>query len=156
MNTWLQIESSLPDHRKTINFASILKVNRVQAVGMLVCIWLWALNNRIDGRLKLSDAALMARQCDYKGKPDKLFQTMVMVGLLDDLDNGEYEIHDWYERTQYLIDLQEIKREQSKMRMRKMRQARKERAARDMDVEESESNSEEASQDRNVTRNSYA
>ena len=42
------------------------------------------------------------------------------------------------------------------MRMRKMRQARKERAARDMDVEESESNSEEASQDRNVTRNSYA
>ena len=46
------------------------------------------------------------------------------------------------------------------MRMRKMRQARKERAALDMDVEESESNSEEASQDRNcyasVTRNSYA
>ena len=37
-----------------------------------------------------------------------------------------------------------------------MRQARKERAARDMDVEESESNSEESSQDRNVTRNSYA
>ena len=121
---WLQIETTLPDHRKIARLASELKLSRVHAVGLIVCFWLWAVHNREDGILEDIDAETIARVTDYKGKPEKLVSALCYCGLLDRSDSG-YIIHDWEERVGYLIESRKQQREKTRERVQKHRTRKK-------------------------------
>lgn len=121
---WLQVETTLPDHRKIARLASELKLSRVHAVGLVVCFWLWAVHNREDGILEDIDTDTIARVTDFKGKPEKLVSALCSCGLLDRLDSG-YVIHDWEERVGLLIDKRNQQREQTRDRVQKYRARKK-------------------------------
>lgn len=121
---WLQVETTLPDHRKIARLASELKLSRVHAVGLVVCFWLWAVHNREDGVLEDIDTDTIARVTDFKGKPEKLVSALCSCGLLDRLDSG-YVIHDWEERVGLLIDKRNQQREQTRDRVQKYRARKK-------------------------------
>ena len=63
---WIQIESTLPDHQKTIDFACALKISQTTAVGALVRWWLWALHNRDSGFITDADGPSIAHAMDIK------------------------------------------------------------------------------------------
>lgn len=129
---WLQIETTLPDHRKVIRLASELKISRMEAVGIVVSFWLWAIHNREDGVLEPFDTDTIARVVDFKGKPVRLISALHRCGFLDDAPNG-YVIHDWDERAGMLIDKREKMREQSRNRVRNYRERKKKSVT--MDIE---------------------
>ncbi len=129
---WLQIETTLPDHRKVARLASELKTSRMEAVGIVVTFWLWAIHNREDGILESFDMDTIARVVDYKGKAVRLISALRKCGFLDDTPDG-YAIHDWDERVGMLIDKREKLREQSRNRVRNYRERKKKSVTPDAD-----------------------
>lgn len=124
MIPWIQVYSNLPRHPKTSRLAdelglTVKAVNpNAVAAGILVCLWTWAIQNAYDGDLSRCGARAIADACMWRGKPDVLISALRSSGYLDE----DGRLHDWEEYALLLIDSEEKKREQSKERMRKMRE----------------------------------
>lgn len=98
---WIEIHQSLPSHRKTSRLMRELGIKtRAQAVGHLVMLWLWALDNAPDGNLAALDINDMAEAAGWTGKADKLWQALVNSGFLD----VDGRVHDWDAYAGRLID----------------------------------------------------
>ena len=48
---WIELHQSLREHRKMFACAEVLNISKIEMVGTLVCLWLWALDNAQDGSL---------------------------------------------------------------------------------------------------------
>ena len=101
---WLPVDQSLGHHRKTRQLARALGVERPTAVGYLVFLWSWALDNAPDGVLTgipaedLCDAA--CRNCqkgEEKCSGANFIKALVKTGFLDRKGQGGrgLYIHDW-------------------------------------------------------------
>ena len=94
---WIELHDTLPDHKQVLAVATALKADKDLIVGKLVRLWVWALNNREDGRFIMQDVATIAEIMRFKGKPQKLITALLDARLLD-YDGCNYMIHDWDER----------------------------------------------------------
>ena len=83
------------------------------AVGLLGCLWTWALNNAPDGDLSRFPKQAIARECYWNKSADTLLNALIACGWVDD----ELHIHDWNDYAGRLID----RREQNAERKRKSR-----------------------------------
>lgn len=117
---WIELHDTLPDHPKVAEAAELLKLDKDAVVGKLVRLWVWALNNRENGRISFRDISTVAEIMRYRGKPSKLIDTLVSVRLMDVTDEG-YVIHDWQERVGMLMAKRETKREQDRLRQQRRR-----------------------------------
>ncbi len=120
---WIQIESTLPDHQKTIDFACALKISQTTAVGALVRWWLWALHNRDSGFITDADGPSIAHAMDIKRSGKVILKALLDHRLIDKAAGG-YQIHDWDERVSMLLDKRAESRRKTAERVQKWRQAR--------------------------------
>ena len=111
---WLPIHTELPRHIKVKRFARQLKINQAQAIGHLVMLWLWTLENASDGNL---EPFTYDEICDGAGwkRIDKgsFISALIEAGFLDP-DN---RIHDWDDYAGNLL----ARREKDRLRKRNQR-----------------------------------
>ena len=104
---WVEIHQSLPTHRKTLKLADALGIEPVVAVGHLVCLWLWALDNaRPDGFLMGASPRTIARAAEWRKDPVKFVDALGDAGFLD----GAATLHDWPDYSGRLNDQRDMRR----------------------------------------------
>ena len=94
--------------------ADALNLSRIEMIGTLVSLWLWALDNAQDGSLEGVSDRTIARVCDFpEKKAGKLMESLHKYGWLD--RNGDhYVIHDWYDYAGKLMERREKDRRRKK------------------------------------------
>lgn len=112
---WIKVDQTICTHKKTLKLACRLGIEISQAIGLMVTLWLWAIDNAPDGSLEGIESPLLARAIGWSGDPQKLVDAMLDAGLID----GDH-LHNWGERNGKLID----QREAAKERSHKSREAR--------------------------------
>ena len=124
MIPWIQVYSNVVAHPKTTRLAEELEVKsgcvhpRIVAVGMLVAIWTWAVQNAYDGDLSRVSPTVIAEACRWKKAPRKLWDALVASGYLD----SDGKLHDWDEYAVLFMDAEERRREKSRERSLRYRQ----------------------------------
>lgn len=88
-----RISIALPSHPKT---KKLIKISGTDAAWRLVCLFLWAAQNRPDGVLSGMDAEAIELAVDWPGEDGAFVASLIRVGFLDN-DDGEFVIHDWHE-----------------------------------------------------------
>lgn len=92
---WISIYDQVRDHPKLRTLARILRVNRHEAMGILVFLWIWGLTNADrEGCLNGSEVDDIAEGVMFRGESDRLVRGLVESGWLNLID-GHYFIHDW-------------------------------------------------------------
>lgn len=112
---WTAVHQQIRDHRKTRDFFRILGVSRQEAIGILVLIWTWALDNcDRDGRLIATTVEDIASAAYWTGDAKKLFDALVEARWIDSNTGGTY-LHDWYDFNKPFYDYID-RREKDKIR----------------------------------------
>lgn len=84
--------------------ADALNLTRIEMIGTLISLWLWALDNAQDGSLDGVSEKTIARVCDFpEKKAEKLMEALHKHGWLDK-DGDHYVIHDWYDYAGKLME----------------------------------------------------
>lgn len=96
--------------------AEALNISRVEMIGTLVCLWLWALDNAEDGLLDDVSNRTIACVCGFpEKKAQKLVDSLFETGFLDkDEERNCYVIHDWNEYAGKLMERRKNDRERKK------------------------------------------
>lgn len=127
MIPWIQVYSNLPQHPKTFKLAEELKITssfvsaNVEAVGVLVSLWTWAVQNAYDGDLSGCSVATIADACRWKKKPETLVNALIASGYLDE----DMRLHDWEEYANLLMDAEDNRRENTRARVQKYREKKR-------------------------------
>lgn len=104
---WIELHQNLREHRKLFACADELKVSRIQMVGILVSIWLWALDNTPTGSFENISNRTIARICDWpEKKADTLIDALHKTGWFDK-EGESFCIHDWYDYAGKLMERRE-------------------------------------------------
>lgn len=122
---WIELHDTLPDHKKVIQAADELKMDKDMLVGKLVRLWTWAVNNRENGAFTAREVKTIAEVMRFRGKVQRLIGALVSAGLLDEAQET-YTIHDWHERVGMLMAKRETQRAQARERKRRQRARQKE------------------------------
>ena len=123
MIPWIQVYSNLPQHKKTSRLAEELKISsavvdpNMVAVGILIGLWTWAIQNAYDGDLSECSARTIANACQWKKKPETLVTALKKTGWLDD----DMRLHDWEEYAVLLIDQEENRKAKTRDRVNRYR-----------------------------------
>lgn len=105
---WVQVYSNLPTHRKICRLADLLGLNNknvqpeVIAVGIVINLWTWAIQNCPNGWLTVSTRAI-AKACGWTGNPDKLYEALIATDFVE----SDGYIHDWDEYAGLLLEQEE-------------------------------------------------
>lgn len=92
MSPWLKVYDDLPRHPKTTRLIRLLKIDRPQAVGHLVCLWSWAFSYAESGDLNKFTNDDLADAAHWPGDAGEFVKALKDAGWLD----GR-AIHDWDE-----------------------------------------------------------
>ena len=114
---WIEVHQSLPTHRKTLALADALGIKPVQAMGHLVCVWLWTLDNAPDGDLSGVAPKTIARAAQWTRKPELFIEALVESGFMD-ISN---QIHDWPDYTWRLLTGRDENRNRNRERQQRWR-----------------------------------
>ena len=123
MIPWIQVYSNLPQHKKTSRLAEELKISsavvdpNMVAVGILIGLWTWAIQNAYDGDLSECSARTIANACQWKKKPETLVAALKKTGWLD----ADMRLHDWEEYAVLLIDQEENRKAKTRDRVSRYR-----------------------------------
>ena len=110
---WIELHQTLREHMKMFACADTLNLSRIEMIGTLVSLWLWALDNAQDGSLEGVSDKTIARVCDFpEKKAGKLMEALLKHGFVE-RDGDHYIIHDWYD---YAGKLRRIKRDSGRFR----------------------------------------
>ena len=88
-----RISVALPSHPKT---KKLIKIAGTDAAWRLVCLFLWAAQNRPDGVLSGMDAEDIELSVDWTGDDGAFVSALMRVGFIEESEAG-YAIHDWIE-----------------------------------------------------------
>lgn len=120
---WIEVHQSLPTHRKTRRLARELKLNGKdfpKAVGYMVMLWLWAIDNAPNGDLGGIDPYDVADAAEWSGDPEKFMDALKKSGFVDD----DMHIHDWDVYIGKLIDRREANAQRNREARAKKRAER--------------------------------
>ena len=116
---WIQVYTNLPQHPKTSKLAEALKLDikniepESAAVGILISLWTWALQNQPDGDLANCSDRVIARACGWSGKPEVLVKALTESGFLD----GIRTIHDWDEYAVLIMEANDSRKQKTRERV---------------------------------------
>lgn len=128
MIPWIQVYSNLPQHPKTTKLADELGLAsaalnpNVLAVGLVVSLWTWAIQNAYNGDLSGCSQRAIAEACLWKKKPETLVKALQKAGFLD----ADMKLHDWEEYACLLVEQEENRRAKTRDRVRKHREKKME------------------------------
>lgn len=114
---FIEVHQTLPSHRKIMRLRRLLKIEPAQAVGHMVSLWCWALDNAQDGNLSPFEADEVAEAAMWKKDPEKFYQAMQESGFVDE-DNY---LHDWDDYAGRLMEQREYRKEQNRVRKQRQR-----------------------------------
>ena len=120
---WFEAHDTLPRHPKTLKLASLLNIERREAVGILYELFAWGLfAAEKDGLLEGLSADDIGKALDFPTpkKRRMVVDALVSAGYLD-YEDGSYYIHNWYEYAGKWNESREKNRES----VRKHRQRRR-------------------------------
>jgi hypothetical protein len=84
--SFIQVQQSLLSHRKTLRLARLLNVDRYAAMGRLIALWLWCLDNSPDGVLGDDvDDKMLADVMGWRanmGDPEDLVDALYGAGFI--------------------------------------------------------------------------
>lgn len=133
---WIKVDQTLFDHRKITRLATMLDVDEMQAVGHVVSLWAWAIDNAQDGILSTKtktglipfDDRQLAKAARWRGQMNdsKFVDCLVFSGFIDDDFDGHRTLHDWDEWAGALVK----KRNDDRTRMQNLRKEAAERKSR--------------------------
>ena len=108
---WIEVHQALRGHRKTLALRRQLGMESdAQAIGHLVCLWLWTLDNAPDGDLSEMDDATIAYGADFpEERAEEFVKALQKARFLD----GKC-IHNWEEYAGRLIAIRESNRERAR------------------------------------------
>ena len=122
---WLKVEQSIRDHRKVLALAGRLDIEPPHAIGHLLSLWLWAIDNAPDGDLSRVTskviAKTVARASQWSGDACDFMNALIEAGWLDSA-NDSIAIHDWSDYVGSLIECRDIKRLQARERQKRRRE----------------------------------
>lgn len=124
MIPWIQVYSNLPQHPKTARLADELGLTsaavnpNVLAVGLLVSLWTWAIQNAYNGDLSGCSDRSIAEACLWKKKPETLVKALIKTGFLD----ADKKLHDWDEYACLLMEQEENRRAKTRDRVKRYRE----------------------------------
>lgn len=120
---WIELHQSLPTSRKIMKLKRELTIKKPTAIGHIVLVWLWALDNAMDGDLSEFTDEDIAEVAEWPEKTAGAFvEALVGAGFLDRPGDGSLLIHNWEKYAGRLIDQNEIKRQQAAERQRRRRE----------------------------------
>jgi hypothetical protein len=97
---WFKVEASSRHHFKFNRLAETLRIRRAEARGLFLGLCAWASETAPDGRLDGYTHRDIEMASDWQGKSGRLVTALVAVGLLDEIEGGSLEIHDFFERAE--------------------------------------------------------
>lgn len=115
-DAWIEIHTRLKEHPKTYKLMDALHISKAAAVGHMVCLWLWAIDNAEDGDLTPFPPQAIAGAAEWTKKAQTFLDALKKCGWVDD-DGARSVLHDWGDYAGRLID----KRKQSRDRAQKSR-----------------------------------
>ena len=124
MIPWIQVYSNLPQHPKTTKLADELGLAsaalnpNVLAVGLVVSLWTWAIQNAYNGDLSGCSQRAIAEACLWKKKPETLVKALQKAGFLD----ADMKLHDWEEYACLLVEQEENRRAKTRDRVKRYRE----------------------------------
>lgn len=93
---WIEVHQHLKEHRKTRKLKNLMGVTRAQAMGHLVMLWLWGIDNTDDyGIIQDADHEDIAIACDYHGDSQVIINSLIEAGFLEKEASGKLFIHDF-------------------------------------------------------------
>lgn len=101
--SWIEVHQSLLSHRKTMDLAERLDIPEVYAVGHLVALWCWGLDNAPEGIVRCASQRIVARAAQWPGDARAFVEAMVAAGFLE-RDGDDLIVHDWYAYAGRLIE----------------------------------------------------
>lgn len=96
MTTWLELHQEMPKHKKTLALARLLRVDRRYAIGLMIDLWTWGLDNADrEGSLTGMTQEDIALALDWPAKKAAgLIKALIDAGWLE--QHGEtYVMHEW-------------------------------------------------------------
>ena len=96
---WIESHSTLRTHKKLRPLFEALGVNRNEAIGLLHCLWWWAIDNREDGDLAGLLPRDIAMACDWTGDHKKLVKALKSTGWITKDDR----LKDWMDYAGRLV-----------------------------------------------------
>ena len=123
MIPWIQVYSNLPQHPKTTKLADELGLAsaalnpNVLAVGLVVSLWTWAIQNAYNVDLSGCSQRAIAEACLWKKKPETLVKALQKAGFLD----ADMKLHDWEEYACLLVEQEENRRAKTRDRVKRYR-----------------------------------
>ena len=111
---WMESHQTLRDHPKKDRLAELLFNGSVPndtadlaAIGLLHCLWWWALDYAQDGSLSKFSDRQIAKGCGWNGD-----STLLVASLIDArfVDKSTRHIHDWQEYAGRLLAKRELDR----------------------------------------------
>ena len=117
---WIEVHQSLRGNKKLSKFCELLNIkNEAHAIGYLVCLWMWAVDNSPDGNLEGINDNIIAQASSYRGLDKARFvDALIEAGFLDE----NCALHDWMDYAGRLIERRQVNAD----RMREARRKRKE------------------------------
>lgn len=123
---WIEVHQTLPSHRKIKALKRELKIKTPQAVGHMVMLWLWAIDNAPDGDLSSIDPDDIAEASEWPKSGSVFVEAMIHAGFLDE----NMQLHDWGEYAGLLMEKRDAKRANDRERQQRHRdKVRREAAA---------------------------
>jgi hypothetical protein len=97
---WIELHQNVISHPKLYALADRLKVDRMQALGHLCALWLWAVDNAEDGDLSPFGAEAIAEAARWRRRPQVFVDGLRAAGWID--ESGA--IHRWWSYAGKLVD----------------------------------------------------
>lgn len=101
--------------------ADELDIEVCSAIGLMISLWSWSLDNTPNGALENLSYKTLARSAGYSGDADSFVECLINVGFIDKKKGGALYLHDWEE---YAGDLLESRRKNAE-RQKKFREKSK-------------------------------
>lgn len=127
MIPWIQVYSNLTTHRKTGRLADELGLANsfvspdVVAVGILISLWTWAVQNASNGDISDCSARAIAEACRWRKKPEQLVAALKNAGWVD----SDGKLHDWEEYACLLMEQEDNRKAKTRERVQRYREKKK-------------------------------
>src|SRR5215471_3314838 len=95
---WIESHQSLGHHRKTLQVAATLKVDRHKLIGHLQVLWWWGLDNADpSGKLGQVGVSEIGEAAEWPGKDAGRFVQALLDAHFLERDQDGFSLHDWWD-----------------------------------------------------------
>ena len=88
---WIEFHTGLWNHWKVNRLAKKLDISYPHALGLVSCLWTWAVDNAENGNLSHFTDEEIAKGCRWIGEASGFFSYLIECQLVDE----NKRIHDW-------------------------------------------------------------